>query len=72
MATKTEYVIFSGEGTGEGTRRVVVATDRGIKRILTRERCGGDRWAKAYYRLNRWQDTGINSEDGEARPFVFV
>ena len=42
-----EYYILSGEGS-IGSWRAVRATATGIKRILTRERCGGARWARAY------------------------
>lgn len=46
-ANKKVYWIKSGEGEiGTWTRKV--ATERGILRILVRERCGGDRWARAY------------------------
>ena len=44
---KQQYYILSGEGS-IGQWRAVRATDRGVKRILTRERCGGVRWARAY------------------------
>ena len=71
-AAKTTYIVISGECVGEGTRREVKATDRGIKRILTRERCDGDRWARAYYRLNRWENIGIDAETGEARFNIFA
>lgn len=44
---KKVYWILSGEGElGTWTRHYV--TPRGIKRIATRERCGGDRWAKVF------------------------
>lgn len=66
---KTTYIVISGEGCGEGISRKVQATDRGIKRILTKERCGGDRWARAFYRLNAHTQIGIDSESGEAREF---
>jgi hypothetical protein len=41
--------IISGEGTGEGHREKYhdVRTITAIKNKLTRERCNGDRWAKA-------------------------
>jgi hypothetical protein len=45
-ATQT-YYIYSGEGTGEGHKKTVATTLRGLKMRLTRERCGGDRWAFA-------------------------
>jgi hypothetical protein len=66
---KRIYKVISGEGDGNGTTETTrPLTDIGIKRRLTRERCGGDRWASAYYRCesdasNVW----INCETGEAR-----
>lgn len=50
MNTKTPkqtYTIVSGEGTGEGTITTATLTVVGLKRRLTQERCGGDRWAFA-------------------------
>lgn len=48
MQTKKQvYWVISGEGE-RGTWERVVTTARGIKLRLTRERCGGDRWARAY------------------------
>ncbi len=44
---KKQYAVCSGEGEGQGTLEIKTATERGIKRILTVERCGGDRWAGA-------------------------
>jgi hypothetical protein len=46
MSTTKTWIIWSGEGE-VGTSEIKKATDNGIKRILTRERCGGDRWAYA-------------------------
>lgn len=43
---KKTWVIWSGEGE-RGHKDIKQATDLGIKRILTRERAGGDRWAWA-------------------------
>lgn len=43
---KIKWVIWSGEGE-RGTKEIKLATETGIKRILTKERCGGDRWAYA-------------------------
>lgn len=45
-AEKKLYVVWSGEGE-QGHKRLVRATERGIKSVLTRERCGGDRWSYA-------------------------
>lgn len=44
---KEVYYILSGEGEF-GTWERVVATSRGIKRRLAKERCGGDRFARAF------------------------
>ena len=41
---RTKWVVWSGEGT-LGTKEYRYATEVGIKRILTVERCHGDRWA---------------------------
>ena len=46
MTNKKNWSICSGEGE-IGTQETKYATEIGIKRILTRERCGGDRWARA-------------------------
>jgi hypothetical protein len=46
MTTRKQWTVCSGEGE-IGTVERKVATERGIKRILTVERCGGDRWARA-------------------------
>lgn len=47
-AARQPYTILSGEGE-QGTREYVNLTPIGLKRRLTAERCGGDRWARAYY-----------------------
>lgn len=45
--TKKVYWVLSGVGeTGSWEKKI--ATERGILRILSRERCGGDRWARAF------------------------
>ena len=46
---KKQYYILSGEGA-IGSWRAVRATATGIKRMLTCERCGGERWAYGYRR----------------------
>ena len=46
MSTKIKWAVWSGEGT-QGTKEIKTATLQGIKRILTQERCGGDRFAHA-------------------------
>jgi len=43
---RKKWAVCSGEGD-QGTVETRYATERGIKRILTVERCGGDRWARA-------------------------
>lgn len=42
-------MILSGEGTGVGTREEYTGkrTQRALKTRLTKERCNGDRWARA-------------------------
>jgi hypothetical protein len=47
------YIVWSGEGE-QGHKRIVKATEIGIKRILTSERCGGDRWAHAAIYTNNY------------------
>ncbi|MEE9612557.1 MAG: hypothetical protein V3W19_14985 [Desulfatiglandales bacterium] len=42
------YFMHSGEGE-QGAWEVVITTELGIKQRLTRERCSGQRWAKAYH-----------------------
>jgi hypothetical protein len=44
---KKTYWILSGEGE-TGTWEKHIATLTGIKRIATKERCGGDRWAQIW------------------------
>lgn len=46
MSTKIKWTIWSGEGE-RGHKETKIATLQGIKRILTIERCGGDRFAHA-------------------------
>lgn len=69
MTKRTEYRILSGEGSGPGTIERAMLTDIGAKRRLTRERQGGARWARAFYRLNAWDNVFIDIESGEARHF---
>jgi hypothetical protein len=47
---KGKITIFSGGGE-RGTRELYTGkhTDRALKSRLTKERCSGDRWAKAEY-----------------------
>lgn len=46
MTVKIKWIVWSGEGE-QGHKETKTATLTGIKRILTAERCGGDRWAHA-------------------------
>lgn len=67
-ADKKVYYIISGEGTvGTWTRKI--ATESGIMRALSRERCGGDRWARAYgdIRKTAHGKVGYDIETGEER-----
>lgn len=63
-----EILIVSGEGE-IGTAEVYRGkhTQRAIKSRLTRERCHGDRWARAiqYSHTNDHGLVGINLETGE-------
>lgn len=43
---RQKWVVWSGEGE-RGSKEIRWATEIGIKRIITAERCGGDRWAFA-------------------------
>lgn len=49
MADLTRVIIISGEGTEPGAiePHTGAPTRRAIRARLTRERCGGDRWAHA-------------------------
>lgn len=64
---KKVYWILSGEGV-VGTWERVVSTPRGIKMRLTRERCGGDRWARTYEDVYKTQFgiAGFDIETGKA------
>lgn len=46
MKSQIKWVVWSGEGE-RGSKAIKYATESGIKRILTAEKCGGDRWAYA-------------------------
>lgn len=68
---KKVYWINSGEGEC-GTWERKVATERGILRILARERCNGDRWAHAFGDVYETADgvkAGVDVETG-AQGFV--
>lgn len=51
-------VIVSGEGTGNGHRKTFTGnrTARAIRARLTKERCGGDRWAYVEIDGQRYDD----------------
>jgi len=68
--TKSDYIIISGDkGNEVGTIEAVGRkTERAIRMRLKRERCNGDRWARAFYRLGV-DRTGIDIDTGEARHF---
>lgn len=67
---REKYIVVSGEGDGNGTIEAAMLTEIGAKRRLTRERAGGDRWARAYYRCRSdASSTWIDCETGEARHF---
>lgn len=69
-ANKKIYWMISGEGE-RGTWERVVTTERGIKLRLTRERCGGDRWARAYGDIFE-TDNGKAGYDVETGEMGFV
>lgn len=72
MATTTErktYYIASGEGE-IGTWDRVRMTTRGLKQRLSKERCNGDRWARAVEDVYETSDgnwAGRDVETGEIR-----
>jgi hypothetical protein len=70
---KRHFVVWSGEGTGPASKiELRFTTERGIKRILTNERCGGDRWARAFYKPYGVGTEGVDFETGEVRSDVFT
>ena len=65
-AKRKVYWILSGEGE-RGTWKRKVATERGIRSILGRERCGGERFARAvcdFYETKDGEICGVDAEDG--------
>jgi len=70
--TEKEIRIVSGEGE-IGTTEIYFGkmTQRAIKSRLTRERCKGDRWARAiqYVFDSWWGEIGINLETNELGPY---
>ena len=70
MIKTNNITIVSGEGIGEGIVEPYTGkrTMRAIKMRLTKERCGGDRWAKALVFSHVSQcdiDVFINVETGK-------
>jgi hypothetical protein len=47
MANRVDVIIVSGEGEIGSIGSMTATTGRGVRARLTRERCGGDRWAFA-------------------------
>jgi hypothetical protein len=44
-----KFIIFSGEGDGQGTPEIFEGNSLNkFRKKLVEERCGGDRWAKGY------------------------
>lgn len=64
-----KILVISGEGEGPGTVEAFEGrrTLRAIKARLKKERCGGQRWARAvaYSHTDGWCDVYINVETGE-------
>ncbi|MGD9938604.1 MAG: hypothetical protein AB7T74_02260 [Clostridia bacterium] len=56
---KGDMLIFSGEGDqGAWERYFGSRTEKSIRSKLSRERCGGDRWASAWIELDGLEDAG--------------
>ena len=68
---KKVYWIISGEGE-RGMWKRKVATERGIKRILKKERVGGDRWAHAYGDCYETKDGFLAGYDVETGAQGFI
>ncbi len=71
MRATQVYWIVSGEGEC-GTWERKIATERGIKRILAKERCNGDRWAHAYGDIYKTKYGGIAGFDVEGHSLGYV
>ena len=70
ISDRKTYYLLSGEGTGSGSVEIVYTTERGIKHRLTRERAGGDRWARAMidpYETTTGGFAATDIETGEVR-----
>ena len=67
MTDLTQVVIISGEGEGPGAiePHTGAPTLRAIRVRLTRERCGGDRWAHAIAYVAEGE--GVNVETDSPR-----
>ena len=65
MNDLTRVVIISGEGTEPGTiePHTGVPTLRAIRARLTRERCGGDRWAQAIAHVTGRTGVSLETDD---------
>jgi len=66
---KKTFWILSGEGEN-GTWEKHTATLTGIKRIATKERCNGDRWARIWEEIPETDTTEAHIcsiDDGEMR-----
>ena len=70
--TQNDIIIISGEGTGEGTTEIYQGkkTVRAIKTRLTKERCSGDRWAKAAQFVYRDSENRLVYLDLETNDYV--
>ena len=66
--TKNVYLVVSGEGE-IGSWEKKISTERGILRILARERCGGNRWARAFGDIYETKNGKVGSdvETGEMK-----
>ncbi len=63
MEKQIKLWVVSGEGAGEGHSRLISSRSlRGVRRILTLERCGGDRWAHLAIETPTMQWIAIDEE----------
>lgn len=68
LIAKNKIVIISGEGeTGITEEYTGKRSIRAIKTRLTKERCNGDRWAKAivFSHSSEYGNVHVNIESGE-------
>ena len=70
MTYLTRVVIISGEGTGPGTIEPHngLPTMRAIRARLTRERCGGDRWAHAIAYVAEGEGVNVETDSPRSWP----